>query len=254
MVNYKDKHSDPIRSFPLVVLPLFICYTRALGCWVPFPLNLKYFLMFLSIQNSTKYFHVFPPSTQKLIGLRGEPFSPFFILVGCRSRQTFCVCLSELPSIYQIIIALTHREVGICGGIWGGIFWGAVLGTFTMHFRPIVVLHVDMVQAAPPSRQPDILLIRRVGAASVVGSVRVDNHVFAGFSVLRFIFSLFFCIAVLLPLMCHAPRRRALSWADNRKARGGRADQSSVWALHARLFFQPMPSPDPDPRSLSSTK
>lgn len=32
IVNYKDKHFDPIRSFPLVVLPLFICFTRALGC------------------------------------------------------------------------------------------------------------------------------------------------------------------------------------------------------------------------------
>jgi len=90
---------------------------------------------------------------------------------------------------------------GNSGGKWGGgSFWGAVHGTFTMHFRPIVVLHVDMVQA-PPARQPDILLIRRVVAAPVGGEgVRVDNHVFAGFSVLLFFFlnSFFF-----LPCCCH---------------------------------------------------
>lgn len=94
------------------------------------------------------------------------------------------------------------RGVGMEGAV---VFWtrravGQVLhATFTMHFRPIVVLHADMVQAPLLARQPDILLIRRVVAAGVgvcVLTIMYSPLFFVGFS--WFIFCFFF-----VPRCCH---------------------------------------------------
>lgn len=147
------------------------------------------------------------------------------------------------------------RGVGMEAG--AVVFWtrravGQVVhATFTMHFRPIVVLHADMVQAPLLARQPDILLIRRVVAAGVgvcVLTIMYSPLFFCRFFLLYF-FTFFRFFAALLPLMCHAPRqaRKVELTIESRRrgdGRGGRASQSSEWALQAFLHI-PLSYPAP---------
>jgi len=194
------------------------------------------------------YFLHSSPSNQDRITPRGNHVHHFFIIFG----QTFCVCLSELPSIYKIIIALAHGEVEILAV--SGEEW-KFLGCSARYVYNALPPHCCFAcwhgagTASEAARHITHTPCCRCpgwwrGCACWQSCIRWF------FCSLVFFFKFFFFFAMLLPLMCHAPRRRVVELTIESREVAERASQVCGRCTHVFSFSR---FSIPDPRSWTTT-